>query len=116
MPLGSLLFTGPSCEESSLRSPGVTVSFKEEASMEQERSRRLPKISKSLTEAHRNVLDCDLDILRGVSLQKTLRKGRLRARSGRVEQAAGCGAASHRTRLNRSAWRDLVGCPASLQA
>ena len=55
------------------RAHTVTVSIEE--TLEASRSGTQPKISKSLTEAHRNVLDCDLDILRGVSLQKTLRKG-----------------------------------------
>jgi len=44
-------------------------------SLELNQPRSRPKISQTLTEAKRNVLDCDMDLLRGIRLQTTLRRG-----------------------------------------
>ncbi|CAK9070872.1 Probable flavin-containing monooxygenase 1, partial [Durusdinium trenchii] len=59
--------------KSNLGTPGIkSVTFDNSAAVS---DYHRPKISKTLTEAHRNVLDCDLDLLRGIPLRRTLRQG-----------------------------------------
>lgn len=53
----------------------VTIDVTESHSDSVQSIHRRPKISHTLTEARRNVLDVDMDLLRGISLSRTLRGG-----------------------------------------